>query len=254
MHEIMENLSWKSRVARSFSAASCTYDASSALQAQAAWLLTSRVLRYAWNHPNVLEVGCGTGGLTQLLMPHLPGNWIISDLSPAMVQATQHRLSTHGAQFRVMDGENPDLPAASLDLIVSNLTVQWFENLPHAFQRMTTCLAIGGRLLLTTLGEGSLQEWRHAVSSTGHDAGTPRYPSVHVLAEALPQAQIASHPIKMLYANALEFLRSLKGIGATTPLMGYRPLPVPALKHAMKKLGSPCQINYEILILDWVKQ
>ncbi len=253
MHPPLETLTWKSRVVRSFSVASSTYNAASDLQAQAAQLLATRVLHYAWNWPNILEVGCGTGGLTQLLMPYLPGNWIISDLSPAMLLATQRCLSSPLAQFRVMDGEKPDLPAESLGLIVSNLAAQWFENLPRALQHMATCLHTRGRLLLTTLGEDSLLEWRQAVATTGHDAGTPRYPSAQMLADALPMALVTSHPIKMSYPSALEFLRSLKDIGATTPRNGYRPLPMPILKHAMRNMSSPCQVTYEVLILDWVK-
>ncbi|MDE2260510.1 MAG: methyltransferase domain-containing protein [Betaproteobacteria bacterium] len=241
------------RIACSFGRASATYDGASELQARAARSLAARVLGYAWNQPNVLEVGCGTGGLTRLLLPHLPGNWVISDIAPAMLDAARALLPSTGAQFRIVDGEAPDLPAASLDLIVSNLAAQWFEDLPNALERLAGCLASRGRLIITTLGCVSLTEWRDAVAATGYKAGTPAYPTAQALSDTLPQAQVGSQNITMIYDNAGAFLKSLRAIGATVPAKDYNPLPVPIMRQAMTHMGAPCRVSYEILTLDWTK-
>ncbi|NDU92343.1 MAG: methyltransferase domain-containing protein [Ferrovum sp.] len=244
----------RERITHSFNRASTTYDGSSALQLSAARLLSTRVLKYTWNRPNALEIGCGTGGLTRMLLPHLPGNWIISDIAPVMLDAARSHFSTANIEFRVMDGEAPDLPPASLDLIVSNLTAQWFEDLPAAVKQLAGCLAPKGRLLITTLGHASLAEWRNAVANTGYHAGTPDYPTAQALTDVLPQVQVGSHLITMTYDDSRTFLRSLKAIGAATPVRDYKPLPTAVMRRAMNHLGTPCNVSYEILTLDWIKQ
>ncbi len=243
----------RERIVRSFSRASATYNGASELQARAAQSLAAQVLGHGWNQPNVLEVGCGTGGLTHRLLPHLPGNWIISDIAPAMLGTARALLPLTDAQFRIVDGEAPDLPAASLDLIVSNLTVQWFEDLPGGLERLAGCLARQGRLIITTLGQASLIEWRDAVAATGYKAGTPTYPTAQVLSDILPQAQVGSQTITMIHDNARAFLKSLKAIGAGIPAKDYRPLPTPIMRQAMTHMGAPCRVSYEILTLDWIK-
>jgi len=243
----------RDRITHSFNQASTTYNGASELQILAAQSLATRVLGYAWDQPNVLEVGCGTGGLTRLLLPYLPGNWIISDIAPAMLDTARTLFPVTDAQFRVMDGEVPDLPAASLDLIVSNLAAQWFEDLPSAVKRLAGCLASQGRLLINTLGQVSLTEWRDAVAAAGHNAGTPTYPTAQTLSDALPQAQVGSQTITMIYGDAREFLRSLKAIGATVPSEDYNPLSTATMRRAMANLGAPCRVSYEILTLDWTK-
>ena len=243
----------RERIAHSFNRASTTYDGSSELQVRAAQLLSERVFEYAWNQPNALEIGCGTGGLTRLLLPHLPGNWIISDIAPAMLDTTHDHFPTADAEFRVMDGEAPDLPATSLDLIVSNLAAQWFEDLPGAISRLAECLTSKGRLLITTLGQTSLTEWRGAVADAGYHAGTPDYPTAQALTDVLPQMLVGSHLITMTYDDSRAFLRSLKAIGAAIPVRDYKQLPTAAMRRAMNYLGTPCNVSYEILILDWKK-
>ncbi|NDU91879.1 MAG: methyltransferase domain-containing protein [Ferrovum sp.] len=243
----------RARITHSFNQASTTYNGASELQIRAAQSLATQVLRSDWDRPNVLELGCGTGGLTRLLLPRLPGNWIISDIAPAMLDTARILFPITDAQFRVIDGEAPDLPIASLDLIVSNLAAQWFEDLPNALARLSCCLAPKGRLIITTLGQVSLTEWRDAVAATGYKAGTPAYPTAQALSKTLPQAQVGSQIITMIHDDAREFLKSLKAIGAVIPEKDYIPLPVSIMRQAMNHLGTPCQVSYEILTLDWSK-
>ena len=223
------------------------------LQTRAAQALAAKVLKGKWDHPHVLEIGCGTGGLTHLLMPRLPGYWLITDIAPSMLDTVQSLFPASHAQFRMMDGEAPDLPENSLDLIVSNLAAQWFDDLGAALQKLAKCLKPDGRMVLTTLGHGSLTEWQSAVAATGYQAGTPTYPTAQSLTDILPQIKITPQTIPMSYGSAAEFLKSLKAIGATTPAKGYTPRPTPIMRDAMTRLGAPCQISYEVLTLDWVK-
>jgi malonyl-CoA O-methyltransferase len=240
-------------IANRFSQASATYDGASGLQALSAQYLAERVLGYDWADPDVLEVGCGTGGLTNRLIHRICGNWIVTDIAPAMLERARTLLPDVRATFCIMDGESPELAPGCLDLIVSNLAFQWFEDLPGALERLARCLARQGRLIVNTLGQCSLTEWRNAVASTGHQAGVPAYPAASELSAMLPGMRVDSQIIPVIHEDARAFLRSLKAIGATTPAREYLPIPAASLRQAMAKLGAPCQVSYEILTLDWMK-
>jgi malonyl-CoA O-methyltransferase len=240
----------RDRIMNSFNRASHTYNSASELQDRVAQSLAQRVLEYTWNQPTVLEVGCGTGGLTKLLLPRLPGRWIITDIAPAMVNSVRNISPLTTTSFHIMDGESPDLPEFSIDLIVSNLAAQWFENLPAALMKLSRRLSPRGRMILTMLGKGSLSEWSDAVGATGHGAGIYSYPTPNDLLCVLPQAQISTQKITMGYDDAHAFLKSLKSIGASVPREGHQPLPTPVMRQAMKSMSAPCQISYEILTLD----
>ncbi len=241
------------QIAQRFDQASATYEGAAELQWRAAQSLACKVLETPWEHPKVLEIGCGTGYLTQLLLPRIPGQWLVTDIAPSMVQATRNRFSASAAQFRLLDGSNPDLPAQSVDLIVSNLAAQWFEDLRGALHHLACCLTPGGRLLLTLLGRESLSQWRAAVADTGHQAGTPTFPTAQSLAGMLPQSRVSAQCVTLSYHNARVYLNSLKAIGASLPAPDYAPLPASVMRRAMQLMGEPCAVSYEILTLDWVK-
>jgi len=241
----------KQRIAAAFSAAVASYEAAAEAQNLAATGLAERVAGLTLPpNPRVLEVGCGTGLLTRRLLPNVGGNWLITDIAPAMVDATRSALPSGSANFKVMDGERPEgIAPASLDLIVSNLAAQWFADLPAALTGLERLLAPGGRLQLTTLGWRSFGEWRHAHDLLGLSCGTPRYPTA-VQLHVATGAKVDADCFTVRYEDGHAFVRALKAIGAGTPAPGYRRLSTGALRQVLAELGAPCTITYEILTVD----
>lgn len=242
-------MSRKSDVAQSFAAATGTYDRAAAAQACAADRLTDLVLECRLPaNPAVLEVGCGTGLLTRRLMPQVGGNWLVTDLSPAMVAAAQGWCPSANAAFRVMDAEQPDVPAGLYDLVVSNMAAQWFADLGRTVRRLLACLSPGGVLAFSTLGRDSFVQWRRAHEALGLVSGTPLYPTAGELAAILPDgAKVVSQSIEIRYADAFDFLDSLKRVGAGTPAPGHTPLSPGAMRRVMRQLGAPATITYDVL-------
>ncbi len=241
----------KKNVAAAFGAAAGTYESAAQAQVHAADRLVELVEGLSLRaQPTVLEVGCGTGLLTRRLLPKLGGDWVVTDLSPAMVGAAQAELKAPNVAFRTMDGEHPDVPANLFDLVVSNLAAQWFHDLGRALNRLLACLSPGGTLVLSTLGAGSFAQWRAAHQRVGQTAGTPPYPTAAELSTLLPEgARIISETIELSHPDAHAFLDSLRRVGATVPAPGHTPLSPGQLRKVMRSLGAPTIVSYELLFI-----
>lgn len=236
----------KQQVADAFAAAAGTYDSAAEAQARAADRLVELVGALSLPaQPTVLEVGCGTGLLTRRLLPRVGGDWLVTDLSPAMVQTAKNTVGANKAQFRVMDAEHPDAPVGLFDLIVSNLAAQWFADLGRAVNRLRACLAPGGTLVLSTLGAGSFAQWHQAHAALGLSAGIPHYPDAAALAAQLPAgARVLTETVAVRHDDAHAFVTALKRIGAGTPTPGHQPLSPGALRKVLRAMGAPVTITY----------
>lgn len=105
----------------------------------------------------VLDLGCHTGQLEPLLRARGPLDLHVeADLSHAMVRRASgpHRL--------VADEERLPLRPASLDLVVSALSLHWANDLPGALIQIRHALAPDGLLLAALLGGETLFELREA--------------------------------------------------------------------------------------------
>lgn len=231
------------RIERRFSAAS-DYDRHARVQKIAAQRLAERIAELDLPAaPRILEIGCGTGFLTEALMAQgLSGDWLITDISPQMVERCRRRVGeAEGRSFAALDGEYGAVDG-QFDLICSSLAMQWFEDQPAALARIGGWLAPGGHCMVTTLGSGSFAEWRAAHEIEGLEPGTPRFLTAGELS-----AQSTDHYLDQ-HDSALDFMRSLKAIGAQTAALPHRPLPPAALRRVMRHFeAAGCAVSYEVL-------
>jgi malonyl-CoA O-methyltransferase len=247
---------WKDSILRRFDAAAATYDRVAGTQRRIAAGLARRILALAPAvRPEVLEIGCGTGALTAVLGPRLPGcRWLATDLSPRMVAACARRTGTW-ATLRVMDGECPDLPERSFDLIVSNLAVQWFGDLPAGLARLHGLLKPGGVLAATTLGAGTFKEWRSVCRAAGVEPATPPYPTAEALGAALAGSTVHREPSLLACGDLKGFLDHLRLSGARTAAPGHPGLSPAALGRMLRAWGAnPFTATYEVLTVIWRKE
>src|SRR6478609_419541 len=83
----------------------------------------------------VLDAGCGSGRITEMLAARLPrGRVIAVDASPAMVDAARQRLGEQ-ADVRVMDLVDLEL-GEPLDAILSTATFHWIADHERLFARL----------------------------------------------------------------------------------------------------------------------
>ncbi|HKT86591.1 MAG TPA: methyltransferase domain-containing protein [Novosphingobium sp.] len=239
----------RERIARAFARAP-DYDRQARVQRIVAEGLAARIAALDLPQaPRVLEIGCGTGFLTQALIDRgLGGLWTVTDIAPEMVERCRARIgeSPH-RHFTVFDGEHGAPEQAPFDLVCSSLALQWFDDAPAALGRMRGWLAPGGHCMVTTLGSGSFAEWRAAHEAEGLAPGTPDFPPVEAFAALGPESlHVETHVER--HKDARAFLRALKAIGAGTATPRHRPLPPAALRRVMAGFDRAGNVvTYEVV-------
>jgi trans-aconitate 2-methyltransferase len=144
-----------------------SYDRSSA--PQQAW--ASEVLdRLEGVAPDatVLDVGCGTGRVTEALLALVPrGRVLALDASGAMVVLARERLGDRAEVWR------EDVLELSLrepvDAIVSTATLHWVPDHDRLWRRLAAALRPGGRLEAQCGGEGNIARVRAAIDAVARD-------------------------------------------------------------------------------------
>ena len=112
----------------------------------------------------VLDVGSGRGAVTLPAADAVgPTGRVTSiDLAPSMVERLRADVAASGhanVDVTVMDAQQPDLPPASFDVVLSSLVVFFLEDPALALTRYLRLLRPGGRLGITTFG-GNDERWR----------------------------------------------------------------------------------------------
>lgn len=224
---------WKKTVAQRFGLQANSYDAHANIQARAASKLISMIP--AGKEPSIiLEVGCGTGTLTQLLAEKYPSSQILAiDISPEMIEIAGRKCEGfENINFMVADGEN-FTSDQKFDLIISNMTMQWFKNLPAAIQNLQKFLATNeSQILLSRPAQTSFPEWQETLTQHKMPAGLLAYQKI--------ESEKEIEESRIDYGSTLEFFRKMKTIGAATAHEGYTPMS-PA---QIKKLCHACDEKY----------
>jgi trans-aconitate 2-methyltransferase len=109
----------------------------------------------------ILDVGCGTGRVTEALLDR--GEVLAIDASADMVAVAQQRL---GDRARVWRCDVLDLELdAPVDLIVSTAALHWVGDHDGMWQRLAAALRPGGRLEVQCGGLGNIDRVRVAIEA-----------------------------------------------------------------------------------------
>jgi malonyl-CoA O-methyltransferase len=243
----------KVRLAADFGEAAATYDAFAPAQAYVARHVGAAVQDFVaqLDAPVCgLEIGCGTGLLSQHL-PFAQGSWLLSDISAPMLAACAQRIGTHqsNVQYVQADGEHAAFPAR-YDVIASSLALQWFHNLRAGIHHLQKALTPRGRLIIATLGQQTFWEWNHILVQAGVSRLPSPYPTAEQLQAWFPDGRVKEFFVPVSYPQALAFHKAVKAIGAGQPRPGYQPLAPGMLRRALALAPQPFVASYHILRLD----
>ncbi|MBT9750245.1 malonyl-ACP O-methyltransferase BioC [Desulfovibrio desulfuricans] len=146
-----------SSVRRRFSAASASYDAEAQAQRQIASHLWALAAPYILRGAAILEIGAGTGLLTQHILSAQPSSLTVNDLytSPQVQALAQQQPDV--LFCREGDAETLDF-CGPFDAICSASTVQWFADIEDFLHRCARYLPKGGLLAFSSFLPGNLYE------------------------------------------------------------------------------------------------
>ncbi|MDR0766564.1 MAG: malonyl-ACP O-methyltransferase BioC [Odoribacteraceae bacterium] len=150
----------KEEIKQRFKRSETTYDDNAIVQRRATAKL-ARMLSASLNYVpgRVLEIGCGTGFLTDELRAMFPVEVLyLNDLVDEICLKTAAR---HGIPpARCLPGDIESLPLPSFDLIISASTFQWLDDPGAAFEKLARVLKRGKLMLFSTFGKYNLREIR----------------------------------------------------------------------------------------------
>lgn len=191
--------------------------------------------------PAILEIGCGTGNLTEKLLQVWPRASLTAiDLAPAMIEAAKRRLwpgnnkvlgdgeAAPWVRFLAADVEAwaAAAPDASFDLIVSNACFQWLSRPQVTLAHLRRLLRPGGTLAFTTFGPETFRELHEAFAAAYLALGVePQRHGLSFCTEQgwrrwLTEAGFAHVRCERSlqterYASVKDFLLSVKAVGAS---------------------------------------
>ncbi|MFM7551928.1 MAG: class I SAM-dependent methyltransferase [Actinomycetota bacterium] len=106
----------------------------------------------------VLDAGCGSGRVTEMLLERLPrGRVIAVDGSASMLAAARERLAGDDrVEFVEADLLALDLGGRTVDAVLSTATFHWIKDHARLFARLHAALRPAGRLVAQCGGRGNL--------------------------------------------------------------------------------------------------
>jgi trans-aconitate 2-methyltransferase len=118
----------------------------------------------------VLDAGCGSGRVTELLAERLPDGTVIAlDGSPSMVEAARRRLERFGAriEYVVADLGAPLPIEGHVDAVLSTATFHWVPDHDALFENLATVTRPGGRLVAQFGGAGNIASIQRVLATIG---------------------------------------------------------------------------------------
>jgi trans-aconitate 2-methyltransferase len=160
----------------------------------------------------VLDAGCGSGRVTQLLLERLPrGHVVAVDSAPSMVEHAREALDP--ARTTVLQANLAELVLDEpVDAAFSNAVFHWIGDHDALFARLHAALRPGGRLVAQCGGEGNVERLHRVTGALGNREPYAPY--------------LAGWQGPWHFAGAAETAARLEGAGFTEVKTWLEPYPV----------------------------
>jgi len=224
-------------IRRAFSRSAAGYDAAAALQREVQKRLLESLDDFAvkpdaharTDPQRILDVGSGTGHAAAALRKRWPRAQVLAlDLALPMLHQSRKQAGWWKPFARVCaDARALPLADQSVDVLFSNLCLQWVEDLPAVFAGFRRVLRPGGLLLCSSFGPETLVELRDAFAQADDAPHVSRFAPMSQFADALVAAGFQDPVLdrdrfNLTYADLPALMRELRAMGATNALQGRR--------------------------------
>jgi malonyl-CoA O-methyltransferase len=218
----------RAAVRRAFGAAAGSYDEVAVLHREILKRMLER-LDYIRLEPAVIvDAGCGTGyGIAELERRYRRARLLAVDFALPMLAQVRRQLGWRSrTRPLAADLERLPLANASVDLLFSNLALQWCDP-DVAFTEFRRVLRPGGLLMFTTFGPDTLSELRAAWAAADDVPHVHAFADMHDIGDGLLRAGFAD-PVMDVERHLLTYnevsgvLRDLRLLGASNALRQRR--------------------------------
>jgi len=207
------------QVSQSFNRAVATYEDHARLQKIVAEIMLEKLSAVKLPPPqHILDIGTGTGHLTQTLTQHYPTAQVYGiDIAIKMLHDSQQRFT----KPYFINANAAQLPFAdhSIDVLISNLTLQWCNDIASVFNEFARVLSPDGALFFSTLGPDTLIELRQSWATVDKASHVNEFFDMHQLGDTLMQIGFTDpvmdiDRLQLHYSDVYQLMTELKAIGA----------------------------------------
>lgn len=207
-------------IRKSFNAIAKDYEENAVLQKEVLLRLLERLDDEQKLNPNLqpkqlIDLGCGTGWATSALLQLFPDVEITAiDFAQNMLaQVVRHKQ----VKTIVSDAHKLPIDAASVDIVFANMLLHWC-NEGDVFTECLRILKPGGLLIMSSLGETSLVELKHAWLNVDKKPHVHNFPALHNLGDNLlqtgfEQVVVNTEIITLTYIDIIALMQDIKASG-----------------------------------------
>ncbi|MFP6776118.1 MAG: malonyl-ACP O-methyltransferase BioC [PS1 clade bacterium] len=198
------------------------------------------------NTGTILDLGSGTGLMTEKIVSRFPESRIIC------LDFAQKSLIKNNSSLKICaDANKIPLADNSIDIVVSNLMMQWCTDLDNVFKECYRVLNSDGLFLFSTFGPDTLKELKKSWSVVDDKVHVNTFTDMHDIGDILLDNYFQSpvmemDTLKIQYQTVIDLLRDLKGIGAQTVVERSKSLTGKDKFNAMIKMYETYRMENKI--------
>ena len=209
-------------IRRSFDRAASSYDQHAVLQREVEKRLLERIESQRLEPAVILDMGCGTGSASHLLATRFQRAKVIAlDWAPAMLDKVVIKTDMQSSSdLNPLCADMHCLPFASrsVDLVFSNLALQWSYDLPAIFREFRRVMTTDAMLVFSSFGPDTLLELKQAWRSVDDLPHVNDFPDMHdigdeLLAAGFREPVMDAERLLLDYPDVKALMCELKGLG-----------------------------------------
>lgn len=210
-----------------FNRAATSYDQAAVLQHEVGNRLLERLGGIQLHPQYILDLGAGTGRCTFALKKTFKRVQVIAvDIAVNMLRQAQKRQGFF-SKILCVNGcaENLPLKTHSIDVVFSNLSLQWTDSLEQVFLEVKRVLKPKGLFLFTTFGIDTLKELRQSWATVDRAVHVNAFYDMHIIGDLLLHHGFKLPVMDMelftlTYPDVYQLMGELKAIGAHNVTQG----------------------------------
>ena len=212
----------KNQARRDFNEAATGYEEAAVLQQSVSDQLLDRLGLISIKPRLILDLGSGTGISSSKLAQRFFRTRIIqADFAVNMLRLARNRKRPLFSRqfFLCADAELIPLSDDRIDMVFSNLMLQWCPDPRRVFMEISRVLRPGGLFIFSSFGPDTLRELRESWKSVDDGVHVNTFFDMHDLGDALIQSGFENPVMEteyfvLTYEDAFGLMRDLKQLGA----------------------------------------